>query len=800
MGNGTDIQKDDARANEPAIRAWLLAEREKYANADSLAQGALDHFFKPEKHAEESADVMAWAGELFEGGPDVQGADDGKKDLAEEQLKLRTNARKPSKVENVNPKGQGWSKMAKASEGQRVMLREGQWVGNVKLDDDTPARVLGRMFESGKRGWRVQFMYKGGSRTAFVADYDLNRAVGSPFISGVNASLRKSLAAGLDKRSAVMIALKENESGIEDGYEEMAAAKVLDMAHKLAESVLAKRHDDDDESSGEGVHTAETDCPECEGEGNVMEGGKTRRCPLCGGRGKLGARAKSEAEERRMYARQEDWDMAEPGFKSAGAQLSKGVTREDYESIHRAVVDQAWPAALQNYREISDVREPDYDKSAWRDLGVALRAGAQNKNENEAQDYVADALGILEGLMGKSKSAGAGLRKKITKRPDVTPAEKARAGKEASKFADPTNKKYKLDTEKQVRAAMAYISMPKNAKKYEPAEVKAIKRRIMSAGKKFDIDWSKETAAETKKAAIEYGSLFDALFKRAFDEPDDDLGESEPYWREPGESDYGDNFREEVGEWLDDNAFDFEDPKELAGAAYAHFERADDVISEREMLNWASDAIANSHQNLEEDEEFFEEMEGDEGEEDGGPGRIPPGVGVSEEEAKEIARRYGTFPRKGTGEKSARAQLRKRAKAAVDGWEPGLFVPAEAVAVPSAEDIAKQVAVALAPQLEELKKANAVIDDLKGRLEYIERQPTPGGPMLRPTRSTAYGTSGGNPAVQDKLNQLEEEVMKYGRMATTEPNALLKMDYNQKEQDARARLEKFKRENGLSSK
>lgn len=59
-----------------------------------------------------------------------------------------------------------------------------------------------------------------------------------------------------------------------------------------------------------------------------------------------------------------------------------------------------------------------------------------------------------------------------------------------TEYADPDNYKYPLDTAAHVRAAMAYISMPKNRRMYSAQELAAIERRIKSAGKKFGIEFS----------------------------------------------------------------------------------------------------------------------------------------------------------------------------------------------------------------------------------------------------------------------------------------------------------------------
>lgn len=53
--------------------------------------------------------------------------------------------------------------------------------------------------------------------------------------------------------------------------------------------------------------------------------------------------------------------------------------------------------------------------------------------------------------------------------------------------ADPTNKKYPIDTPEHVRAAWAYINQKDNAARYEADEVEAIKERVRKAAKKKHI-------------------------------------------------------------------------------------------------------------------------------------------------------------------------------------------------------------------------------------------------------------------------------------------------------------------------
>ena len=65
-------------------------------------------------------------------------------------------------------------------------------------------------------------------------------------------------------------------------------------------------------------------------------------------------------------------------------------------------------------------------------------------------------------------------------------------------YADPTNYKYPLDTEKHVRAAMGYLSQADNAAKYGPEERKFMWRRIITAAKKYGIELSDEVKKQAE--------------------------------------------------------------------------------------------------------------------------------------------------------------------------------------------------------------------------------------------------------------------------------------------------------------
>lgn len=70
----------------------------------------------------------------------------------------------------------------------------------------------------------------------------------------------------------------------------------------------------------------------------------------------------------------------------------------------------------------------------------------------------------------------------IHRRRDADPAEGLKKyGK--TRFADPTNKKYPIDTPGRIKAAWAYIHQPSNAAKYSAAERRTIQSRIRRAAR-----------------------------------------------------------------------------------------------------------------------------------------------------------------------------------------------------------------------------------------------------------------------------------------------------------------------------
>jgi hypothetical protein len=80
---------------------------------------------------------------------------------------------------------------------------------------------------------------------------------------------------------------------------------------------------------------------------------------------------------------------------------------------------------------------------------------------------------------------------KIERRDDVSPKKGEREYGDVA-FADPTNKKYPIDSAEHVRAAWSYINHRDNAAKYDADEVRTIKDRIRRAAKRFDVEITAE--------------------------------------------------------------------------------------------------------------------------------------------------------------------------------------------------------------------------------------------------------------------------------------------------------------------
>lgn len=109
--------------------------------------------------------------------------------------------------------------------------------------------------------------------------------------------------------------------------------------------------------------------------------------------------------------------------------------------------------------------------------------------------------------------------------PDAEKADKEPYGD--VEYADPGyqkdgKKRYPIDTEAHVRAALSYIGQSRNASEYSSDQLSKIKARIMAAAKKFGIDAEKAVdAAETKTTEAEVEEKTAEVEKAAVAEPVD---------------------------------------------------------------------------------------------------------------------------------------------------------------------------------------------------------------------------------------------------------------------------------------
>jgi hypothetical protein len=79
------------------------------------------------------------------------------------------------------------------------------------------------------------------------------------------------------------------------------------------------------------------------------------------------------------------------------------------------------------------------------------------------------------------------MSKRIHRRRDADPAE-GRKKYGDTLFADPTNKKYPIDTPGRIKAAWSYIHQPSNAAKYTAAERRIMLSRIRKAARSRKMD------------------------------------------------------------------------------------------------------------------------------------------------------------------------------------------------------------------------------------------------------------------------------------------------------------------------
>ena len=116
---------------------------------------------------------------------------------------------------------------------------------------------------------------------------------------------------------------------------------------------------------------------------------------------------------------------------------------------------------------------------------------------------------------GLSDAEAAALAEKIARRKGVNPKEgEHKYG--AVEYADEKNKKYPIDSEEHIRAAWSYIHMPKNAAKYDAADVGTIKRKIIAA-------WKAKIDSKGPPDAEKFAGFDELLAKAVADDDQDSI-------------------------------------------------------------------------------------------------------------------------------------------------------------------------------------------------------------------------------------------------------------------------------------
>jgi len=133
------------------------------------------------------------------------------------------------------------------------------------------------------------------------------------------------------------------------------------------------------------------------------------------------------------------------------------------------------PAALEKC--VLKVKAQGHPESnAYAICRSAMGLAQDGSRDEEAAETVPDDETIEKGIQALGLAA-------IPKRRDVSPESGPRDYGNVP-FADPTNKKYPIDTEEHIRAAWNYIHKAHNAAQYDAAAVAKIKSRIVSAWKR----------------------------------------------------------------------------------------------------------------------------------------------------------------------------------------------------------------------------------------------------------------------------------------------------------------------------
>src|SRR5581483_660923 len=128
-----------------------------------------------------------------------------------------------------------------------------------------------------------------------------------------------------------------------------------------------------------------------------------------------------------------------------------------------------------------------HQKKVWVAAANSALEECQHKGGTQCDAHAIRVANAAAGQVKALTADSALLR--VAKRDDTSPAEGERKYGDVT-FADEKNKKYPIDTEEHVRAALSYWGKPENRAKYSPEDQKTITARIHAAARRFGIDAS----------------------------------------------------------------------------------------------------------------------------------------------------------------------------------------------------------------------------------------------------------------------------------------------------------------------
>lgn len=197
-----------------------------------------------------------------------------------------------------------------------------------------------------------------------------------------------------------------------------------------------------------------------------------------------------------------DFIFARTGLEDKCQMCEDGVGDKVYLKGH--LVHKAFTRVPANERTLVEVDEmtekSDGIVSKKDDARSIIEELADELEEKSAYDDVL----VVKADEGRDEDDEEITEEAMSKREDVSPADKKRAEKEYGdvKYADEKNKKYPIDTEEHIRAAWNYIGQKRNQAKYSASEVASIKKKIAAAWRSKIDKAGPPSASQSKSEAI----------------------------------------------------------------------------------------------------------------------------------------------------------------------------------------------------------------------------------------------------------------------------------------------------------